>query len=221
MKMSMQACKPYCLLFALGVIALSGCSDQETPGSAADYQQQLESTRVELRKVRAEKDDLSKQVAALSVQLKDGMYIEEKSKQLAIRTAELDRREKQLVEDQKKNDQLSDYLKTKEADLYQKTKVTMVDVGEALQIKKEYDNMRHDKLSAEESKNNYLMAVFGFFVLVIGLIGYLGYLRTKTKELEVKSAQIGMTLNYLNSDECQLPDSEKRQLSSRLLKRQD
>jgi uncharacterized protein (DUF3084 family) len=175
-------------------LLLSACNQEEKQvapsGTAEDYQRQLESTDQELRVTQNRMHEAEKELAVCLENIEGGRGMDERAKQLAMREAELERRENNIIENEKRADQRLNYLKAAEEEFYNKTKMTLADIGEAIQIKKEYENMRADKLAAERSRDNYLAGIFGLMVALMVFIGFLVHSRTKNRELAAKAMLI-------------------------------
>lgn len=142
--------------------------------------------------------DLTAQVRGLSGAQIGGMEIEEIRKALAVREAELDRREQRLVqtEEQLRVDRTK--LETDERRFYNNRGLKVEEIGQAKEIKENHARMlaslaqaEERAASAEERANNWLMAIYTISTLfLVGIFVFVGFLyRTATNDRRIDMAR--------------------------------
>ena len=147
--------------------------------------------------------DLNAQVESLAGVQPDGMATEEKRKALAVREAELDRRERRLVqtEEQLRLDRTK--MEDEERKFYNDRGLKIEEIGQAKEIKENHVRMlaslaqaEERAESAEERANNWLKAIYAISILsIVGIIAFVGFLyRTATND-----RRINMTMRTVDS----------------------
>ena len=162
----------------------------------------LKSRNVELESQNAkyviEIRDLTAQVRGLSGAQIGGMEIEEIRKALAVREAELDRREQRLVrtEVQLRVDRTK--LEADERQFYNDRGLKIEEIGQAKEIKENHARMlaslaqaEERAESAEERANSWLMAIYTISTLfLVGIFVFVGFLyRTATNDRRIDMAR--------------------------------
>lgn len=150
-----------------------------------DYIAKLESDN---QKYIIENEALSIRVAELSVSLPDGGSVNEKVKELAAREASLKDREDRISEKEVRIRLAQEMAKKQEREFYERTNMTMQEIGAAKQIREEYENMRISRDRAEDRANNWLIyfsiVLFMFVVLVVASVIFLMYMAAKNRRVE-------------------------------------
>ena len=106
-----------------------------------------------------------------------GLGLEEQQQFLDDRKAELDRLQDQLITRDEIVVQRELRIATMEKEFYEKTNMTMTDIGEARHIKEEYENMRIEKNAAIQKVDRWLRYLRDILILLlISLVGIFTYL---------------------------------------------
>ena len=114
--------------------------------------------------------------------------MQEKGKALAVKEASLKSREKLLSRREERIRLGEEKIEKQQKEFYEKTGLTMKEIGAAEQIKKEYKNMRISRDRAEDRANNWLIyfsiVLFIFVVLVVASVTFLMYMAAKNRRIE-------------------------------------
>jgi predicted RNase H-like nuclease (RuvC/YqgF family) len=192
-------------LYALALMAMmccffgAGCDK----GNRADLLRQIRQLQEdnahlenEKNRLQAENSRLNARVHELAVQIEGGLGTEEQSKALARKQAELDELEKRLDQRQENLRQAKLQVEALEQEFWEKTNMTMVEIGEARQIQKEYENMREARNAAENRANNWLKFFAGllvvFFVGAVALAVYVVKYINRNKQVDAAMKVIDM-----------------------------
>ena len=141
--------------------------------------------------------DLNAQVEGLAGAQPGGMATEEKRKALSVREAELDRKERRLVqtEEQLRVDRTK--LEGENRKFYNDRGLKVEEIGQAKEIKENYVRMlaslaqaEERAESAEERANSWLKAIYAISILfLIGIFAFVGFLyRTATNDRRIDMA---------------------------------
>lgn len=146
-----------------------------------DYIAKLESDN---QKYIIENEALSIRVAELSVSLPDGGSVNEKVKELAAREASLKDREDRISEKEVRIRLAQEMAKKQEREFYERTNMTMQEIGAAKQIREEYENMRISRNRAENRANNWLVYFSIVLFMFVASVIFLMYMAAKNRRVE-------------------------------------
>ena len=188
---------------ALGGIGFLKLWDPADPEAVVLERQveELKSRNTELESQNAkyvvEVRDLTAQVRGLSGGQAGGLEIEEMRKALAVREAELDRREQRLVQTEERLRMDRTKLEAKERQFYNDRGLKVEEIGQAREIKENHERML-DTLkqadarakSAEELANKWLVAIFAFsIVFIVGCFVFAWFwYRTNARDKRIETA---------------------------------
>ena len=168
--------------FVLGSHYAAPIGDSEARGEL----RQLEITRANDQKriavFEVENKSLLEKNRRLEVQLAavdgvGGFGLEKQQEIIDDRKAELDRLRNQLIARDEIIVQRELRVATMEKEFYEKTNMTMTDIGEARHIKEEYENMRIEKNAAIQMIERWLRNLRDILILLlISLVGVFFYL---------------------------------------------
>lgn len=157
---------PY-ITIVMVVLMGSGCDRLEVQNQISAKQQDIASLQAQNQKLTNEVKSYAAQVARLNANEPDGMVIEELRKALTLKESNLLFREGQIAKQEEslrlaisKQDQL-------QRKFYAETGEKLEIIGEARQIKQEYQNMQIALEMANERANHWLIYIS---VLLIGLV---------------------------------------------------
>lgn len=177
----------FVILFAA---LLAGCDAWDFTTQISDAKQDLKVCQDDKLKLGNRVTDLTSQVAGLNAVTPGGQAVTEARKALTIRESELDAREKRVIANEE-SIRLSE-IETNELkkEFYKNNGVKLESIGEARQIKKEYEQMRADRDSAENKANNWLkflyFTLFALFGSVVFMI--INFMKYKNEEHRINSA---------------------------------
>ena len=163
-----------------------------TDSPEAERLEELQQENAELRskneKYVDEIRDLTAKVERIVVEQPGGLATEEERKALAVREAELKRREGRLVrrEEQLRLDRSK--LEKEKREFYNDRGLKVEEIGEAKAIKENHDRMVARLAQTEERANNWLKAIYAisilFFVGVIAFVAFLMYMAAKNRRID-------------------------------------
>ena len=132
--------------------------------------------------------DLNAQVEKLAVAQPGGLATEEERKALAVREADLDRRERQLVQSQEQLLLSRRGLDDERQKFYNERGLKVEEIGQAREIKENQGRMVARLAQAEERANNWLKAIYAisilFFVGIISFVAFLMYMAAKNRRID-------------------------------------
>ena len=146
-------------------------------------------------KYDSENRDLVDQVARLNASQPGGAAVQEKSKALTEREAALNSKERRLSQKEEQLQLDEDELEKLQAEFYDKTGLTMVEIGQAKQIKEDakqrredYEDMRTSRDRAEERANNWLVyfSIISilFLACIVGMMFFLMNIAAKDRRVD-------------------------------------
>ena len=154
--------------------------------------------------------DLNAKVKMHAVNQPGGLATEEERKALAVREAELTRKEKRLirVEEGLRLDQTR--LDDQKRDFYKTQGTTAEDIGKAKAILEEREGMKKRLALAEERANNWLKAIYAisilFFVGVIALVAFLMHMAAKNRRVDMAMRTVeSVSLSAHEGEICSSP----------------
>ena len=110
--------------------------------------------------------DLTAEVQRLNASQPDGGAVEEKRKALVEMEAGLKHKENQLSQREEKIEISEERINRQQQEFYENKNLTLEEIGEAKQIRREYKYMRKARERAEERANMWLIAIAGFLFLM-------------------------------------------------------
>jgi hypothetical protein len=183
----------------LASCSLIGCSEPSTPdqnrGENIQLQQRLEEKNSRIAALEQQASELQAQNTRLQTRVAEvasGTFeMEEQQKLLDERGATLDAREQSIIErentvdtqiKQRRAELVSEMqareeavnkrevsIAAKEQDFYDKTNMTMEEIGEAREIKEQYDNMRAERDAANATAEEWLRFVW-YVSIALGIV---------------------------------------------------
>ncbi len=199
------------LLLVPALLAGCGPTPDQAVGENTQLKSRLnsaEATAASLKqdndKLQAENDRLREKLAAATGG--KGLSIEEAQKHLDVRQANLEKREQDLLLHEKTAENQLDQrrqaqdtelgtrekavqkreleISQKEGEFYKATNLTMKDIGEAQQIKREYEGMRTERDRANAKADRWLVFIWivsiAFIIAIMGLSATLMILRHRS-----------------------------------------
>ena len=148
----------YCMFMFL-ILFVPGCDRIEVENQISDKQQDIESLRTHNLQLMNEVKALSSQVARLNVGQSDGMVIEELRKSLTLKESVLQGREDRITKQEAALRSSVTKINQLQAAFYAETGEKLEFIGEARQIKREYENMRTALDVANNRANNWLVYI--------------------------------------------------------------
>lgn len=157
---------PFFLLVTLWLGCDGRLSDSEARGQAKVLRQELNKEEQRIVVLEKERKSLEEENRRLQRELAlatggKGLDVQERQRLLDDRKAGLDHLEKQLTERKKGIRQREVQLERLHLEFYERTNMTMEDIGEAKHIKAEYENMRSEKDAAVAKAERWLEFVWG------------------------------------------------------------
>lgn len=170
------------LIFLAVVVIGGGCgktpiSDSEARGQLKEISERLIDKQKRITELESQVAELSQENKRLATQHAaatggKGIELEDRQRSLDARKADLDRREQDLITREEGAQQRERKVATQEKEFYEKTNMTMTDIGEARHVKSEYENMRAEKDAAVEKSEWWLKFVWGVSItLGLALLG--------------------------------------------------
>ena len=147
-----------------------GCDRIEVENQISEKQQDIESLRTHNLQLMNEIRELASQVARLNAGQADGMVIEELRKALTLKESVLQGRQERITKQEAALRLTVVKVDKLQREFYAETGEKLEVIGEARQIKKEYDNMSAALDAASNRANNWLIYIsvlmVAFFVSV-------------------------------------------------------
>ena len=197
------------VIIALGGIGLLKLLDPADPAAVVleGHVEDLKARNADLesrnKRYIVEIRDLNAQVESLAGAQPDGMATEERRKALSVREAELDRRERRLVQTEERFRLDRTKLEDEKRKFYNDRGLKIEEIGQAREIKENHVRMLANLAqaeeraeSAEQRANSWLKAIYVISILsVVGIIAFVGFLyRTATND-----RRINMTMRTVDS----------------------
>ena len=170
--------KMYYCMFMFLILFVPGCDRIEVENQISGKQQDIESLRTHNLQLMNEVKALSSQVARLNAGQSDGMVIEEMRKALTLKESELQGREARITKQETALRISVAKIGQLQREFYAETGEKLEFIGEARQIKREYDKMSASLDIANDRANNWLIyisvllvgfVVSVFFVIITGM----------------------------------------------------
>ena len=155
----------------------SGCDRIEVENQISAKQQDIASLQAHNLQLTNEVNGYAAQVARLNANEPDGMVVEELRKALTLKESNLQSREGQLTKQEESLRLAVTKIDQLQRTFYAETGNKLEAIGEARQIKREYDNMSAALDVANDRVNNwliYISVLFVGFVLSVFLVIFTG-----------------------------------------------
>lgn len=190
-----------------------GCDRIEVENQISEKQQDIESLRTQNRQLMNEVKELSSQVARLNAGQSDGMVIEEMRKALTLKESALhDRADRISRQDAALRIAVVKIDKLQRR-FYDETGEKLEIIGEARQIKEEYDDMRKALEVANDRANNWLVYIS---MLVVGFVAAIVYLVFTGMRYSSQNRRVDNAITYLETGDV---DGRTKQLIASYLDR--
>jgi len=137
----------------------SGCDRIEVENQISDKQQDIASLQAHNLQLTNEVKGYAAQVARLNANEPDGMVVEELRKALTLKESNLQSREGQLTKQEESLQLAVTKIDQLQRTFYAETGNKLEAIGEARQIKREYDNMSTALDVANDRVNNWLIYI--------------------------------------------------------------
>lgn len=162
---------PSILFFGIVVCGVFGCAsqpigDSEARGRVNELQASLDKANQRIAELDKQRNTLEEENRRLVAQLAaatggKGLDVDERQRLLDRRKAELDHLQQQFTVREEAIRQNEIRVERQAREFYEKTNLTMTEIGEAKHIKSEYEQMRRDKDSAIAKAEWWLKFVWG------------------------------------------------------------
>ena len=156
----------YCMSLFLMLFS-SGCDRLEVENQLSAKQQDIASLQVRNQQLTNEVNGYTAQVARLNANEPDGMVVEELRKALTLKESNLQTREGVINKQEESLRLAVTKIDLLQRAFYAETGNKLEAIGEARQIKREYDNMSAALDVANDRANNWLIYIS---VLIIGFV---------------------------------------------------
>ena len=153
----------YLIMFIFLILPLSSCDRLKVEDQLDDKDIEIQELKTRNSQLILEVKDLSAQVARLMTQHPDGALIEEFRKGLLQKEAELSQREERIVREEERLNLMNKKLISLQQKFYHDTGEKLEEIGEARQIKKDYEHMQQAVIDANDRVNNWL-----FLIVILG-----------------------------------------------------
>ena len=188
-----------------------GCDRIEVENQISEKQQDIESLRTHNRQLMNEVKELASQVARLNASQTDGMVIEELRKALTLKESVLQGREDRITKQETALRLAIVKVDKLQREFYAETGEKLEVIGEARQIKKEYDNMSAALDVANNRANNWLIYIS---VLVVAFVAAIVYLIITAMRYSSQNRRVDNAITYLGTGD--VDDRSKRLIASYL-----
>ena len=197
------------LLIAFGGFGIMKVLDPDTPEEEF-LQRQVEDLKEQIAKLESKNQrdtirirDLYAQVEKLAAAQPGRLATEEERKALAVREADLDRREKQLVQSHEQLRLARRSLDDERQKFYNERGLKVEEIGQAKEIKENQERMIDRLTQAEERANNWLKAIYAISILfLVGIISFVAFLM----HMAAKNRRIDAAMRTVESVGLSTPD---------------
>ena len=176
------------ILIASLILFASGCDRIKSENQITGLKTEIAQLKTKNEELINENKELTAQVARLNASEPGGAAIEELRKALTKKESELEHREKRIITREEALRLGEIKIDTLEREFYEKTGLKLEEIGEAKQIKREYEYMRENLEDAEAKANNWLIyfsgMLIGLFVCIVVLIFASMKYSSKNKQIE-------------------------------------
>lgn len=193
-----------------------GCDRIEVENQISEKQQDIESLRTHNRQLTNEVKELASQVARLNAGQTDGMVIEELRKSLTLKETALHGREDRITKQEAALRIAVVKIDKLQREFYAETGDKLESIGEARQIKKEYDNMSVALDVANNRANNWLIYLS---VLMAAFVAAIVYLIVTAMRYSSQNRRVDNAIMYLETGD--VDDRNKQLIASYLDRKLD
>lgn len=207
------------MFYAISLFLLlfsSGCDRIEVESQISEKQQDIESLRTHNRQLNNEVKELASQVARLNAGQSDGIVIEEMRKSLTLKESVLQDREDRITRQETALRLAVVKVDKLQREFYAETGEKLEGIGEARQIKREYDNMRSALDTATNRANNWLIWIS---ILVVAFVVVIVYLIVTAMRYASQNRRVDNVMAYLETGE--IDDRNKRLIATYLDRKLD
>ena len=148
-----------------------------------DRNEQIAKLESENENYRIENNELNAEIARLNTSQPGGEAVQEKRKALAEKDARLKIKESQLSRREERIRLAEEKIEKQQQEFYEKTGLTMKEIGAAEQIKKDYENMRTSRDRAEDRANNWLIYFSIVLFMFVASVIFLMYMVAKDRRV--------------------------------------
>lgn len=148
-----------------------------------DRNEQIAKLESENQNYRIENNELNAEIARLNTSQPGGEAVQEKRKALAEKDARLKIKESQLSRREERIRLAEEKIEKQQQEFYEKTGLTMKEIGAAEQIKKDYENMRISRDRAEDRANNWLIYFSIVLFMFVASVIFLIYMAAKDRRV--------------------------------------
>ena len=188
-----------------------GCDRIEVENQISEKQQDIESLRTHNLQLMNEIRELASQVARLNASQTDGMVVEELRKALTLKESVLQGREERITKQETALRLAIIKVDKLQREFYAETGEKLEVIGEARQIKKEYDNMSAALDAASNRANNWLIYIS---VLIVAFVVAIIYLIITAMRYSSQNRRVDNAITYLETGD--VDDRDKRLIASYL-----
>jgi len=200
----------YCMFMFL-ILFVPGCDRIEVENQLSDKQQDIESLRTHNLQLMNEVKALASQVARLNVGQSDGMVIEEHRKALTHKESLLQGREARITKQEAALRISVTKIEKLQAKFYAEAGEKREFIGEARQIKREYEHMSAALDVANNRANNWLIYIS---VLIAAFVVSIVYMVFTAMRYASQNRRVDNAMAYLETGD--IDDRNKRLIASYL-----
>lgn len=198
-------------MFMFLILFVTGCDRIEVENQISNKQQDIESIRTHNLHLMNEIKALSSQVARLNAGQSDGMVIEEMRKALTLKESLLQGRADKITKQEAALRISVAKIEKLQAKFYAETGVKREFIGEARQIKREYENMRTALDVANNRANNWLVYIS---VLIAAFVVSIVYLVFTAMRYSSQNRRVDNAITYLETSD--IDDRNRRLIAGHL-----
>ncbi len=197
------------ILCLISILILSGCDTVKTEFQISDLKDEIAELKEKNENLSLENRDLTAQVARLNVGNLGGAEVEEMRKALTKKEAELNLFESRLTkrEESIKTDKTN--LDMDKKQFIDKNGDKLEAIGEARQLKTEYEFMREKYNDAEARANNWLIYIS---ILIVAFVITIFVTIHKSMKYSAKNSQIDTAVRIIEASG--IDNKDKRLLMS-------
>lgn len=198
-------------IFMFLLLFSSGCDRIEVENQISEKQQDIESLRTHNLQLTNEVKALTSQVARLNAGQSNGMVIEEMRKALTHKESVLQGREAHITKQEVALRLSGAKIENLQKEFYAETGEKLEFIGEARQIKREYENMSTALDVANTRGNNWLIYIS---VLMVAFVVSIVYMVFTAMRYSSQNRRVDNAIAYLESGD--VDDKNKRLIASYL-----
>lgn len=158
------------ILILTFIFLVSGCDELKVKSQLNDKELEISELKTQNVQLTKEVKELTAQVARFSAGQPAGDVIEEQRKALAHKETQLILRERRYESNIEALNLKEKGIAEMQAQFYTETGEQFIEVGEAQQIKQDYEEMKNKLMDAEKSASNWLKLILFLVVCFIAAI---------------------------------------------------